>query len=254
MPWHPYKPVHLMIIRCKDAREDWWEGDNDMDGSRTVADRVYGEMRDKILSGELGAGARLVQRKLASELGTSIIPVSEALRRLQSEGLVICHPGLGAQVKTWTPDDVTGLHLLREYLEAATTRLFTEKASPAECLTLEELGRRYDECLAEEDPMGLIRADIDLHLYIAKHAKSPTLRQFAEHFCVITSAMKNALWRSKRIAPGPRREPGVHDALIAAIARRDPDAAEQAARAHVRDVLEVFLRHMGSEALTAESV
>jgi DNA-binding GntR family transcriptional regulator len=46
----------------------------------------------------------------------------------------------------------------------------------------------------------------------------------------------------------------VHDALIAAIATRDPGAAEQAARAHVRDALEVFLRHMGSEALTAESV
>ena len=225
-----------------------------MDGSRTVADRVYGEMRDKILSGELGAGARLVQRKLASELGTSIIPVSEALRRLQSEGLVVCHAGLGAQVKAWTPDDVTGIHLLREYLEAATTRLFTEKASPAECLTLKELGQRYDECLAEEDPMALIRADIDLHLYIAKHAKSPTLQQFAEHFCVITTAMKSALWRSKKIGPGPRREPGVHGALIAAITRRDLDAAEQAARAHVRDVLEVFLRHMGSDVLTAESV
>ena len=60
-----------------------------MDESRTVGDRVYGRMRDRILSGELGAGMRLVQRKLASELGVSIIPVSEALRRLESEGLVI---------------------------------------------------------------------------------------------------------------------------------------------------------------------
>jgi DNA-binding GntR family transcriptional regulator len=225
-----------------------------MNQSLTAADRVYGEMRDKILSGEFGAGTRLVQRKLASELGASIIPVSEALRRLQSEGLVICHAGLGAQVKTWTPDDMTGIHLFREYLEAVTTRLFTEKASPAERLTLEELGKRYDECLAEEDSMGFIRADIDLHLYIAKHAKSPTLEQFAENFCVITAAMKNALWRAKKLAPRPRREPGTHDALIAAITRRDPDVAEQAARAHVRDALEVFLRHMGSEVLTAESV
>jgi DNA-binding GntR family transcriptional regulator len=224
-----------------------------MDESRTVADRVYGEMRDKILSGEFGLGMRLVQRKLASELGASIIPVSEALRRLQSEGLVICHPGLGAQVKTWTPDDVTGIHLLREYLEAATTRLFTEKASPAECLTLKEFGQRYDECLADEDPMSLIRADIDFHLHIAKHAKSSTLAQFTENFCIITIAMKNALWRSKKQAPRPRREPGVHDALIAAIATRDPGAAEQAARAHVRDALEVFLRHMGRDVLATES-
>ena len=225
-----------------------------MDESLTVADRVYGEMRDKILSGELGAGARLVQRKLASELGASIIPVSEALRRLQSEGLVICHAGLGAQVKAWSPDDVTGIYLLREFLEGATSRLFAEKASPAERLTLEELGKRYDACLAEEDPTGFTRADIDLHLYIAKHAKSPTLEQFAEHFCVITTAMKNALWKSKKLGVRPRREPGIHDALIAAVTRRDPDAAEQAARAHVRDALEVFLRHLGSDVLTAESV
>jgi DNA-binding GntR family transcriptional regulator len=226
-----------------------------MNESRTVGERVYGEMRDRILSGELGAGMRLVQRKLASELGVSIIPVSEALRRLESEGLVICHAGLGAQVKIWTPDDVTGIHLLREYLEAATSRLFAEKASPAECLTLKELGQRYDGCLAEEDPMALIRADIDLHLYIAKHSKSPTLAQFAESFCTITIVMKNALWRSKKEAPMPRREPGIHDALIAAITSGDPDASEQAARAHVRQAaLNVFLRHMGREALTAESV
>ena len=224
-----------------------------MDESRTVADRVYGELRDKILSGELRAGMRLVQRKLASELGASIIPVSEALRRLQSEGLVICHAGLGAQVKTWTPDDVTGIHVLREYLEAATSRLFTEKASPAECLTLEELGKRYDAFLNEEDPMGFIRADIDLHLYIAKHAKSPTLERFAENFCVITIAMKNALWRSKKLGPRPRPEPGRHDALIAAITGRDPNAAEHAARAHVRESLERFLVHMGSDVLSADS-
>lgn len=224
-----------------------------MNNSRTVGDRVYGEMRDKIISGELGAGMRLVQRKLASDLGVSIIPISEALRRLESEGLVICHAGLGAQVKTWTPDDVTGIHLLREFLEAATSRLFAEKGSPAERLTLKELGERYDACLAEEDPMALIRADIDLHLYIAKHSKSPTLAQFTENFCVITIAMKNALWRSKKPAPMPQREPGIHDGLIAAIASGDPDAAEQAARAHVRQAaLNVFLRHMGSDALTVE--
>jgi DNA-binding GntR family transcriptional regulator len=224
-----------------------------MNESRTVGDRVYEEMRDKIISGELGAGMRLVQRKLASDHGVSIIPVSEALRRLESEGLVICHAGLGAQVKTWTPDDVTGIHLLREYLEAATSRLFAEKASPAECLTLKELGEHYDSCLAEQDPMALIRADIDLHLYIAKHSKSPTLAQFAENFCVITIAMKNALWRSKKPAPMPRREPGIHDALIAAATSGDPEAAEQAARAHVKQAaLNVFLRHMGSDVLAAD--
>lgn len=225
-----------------------------MTNSRTVGERVYGEMRDKIISGELGAGMRLVQRKLASDLGVSIIPISEALRRLESEGLVICHAGLGAQVKTWTPEDVTGIHLLREFLEAATSRLFAEKSSPAERLTLKELGQRYDACLAEEDPMALIRADIDLHLYIAKHSKSPTLAQFVENFCSITIAMKNALWRSKKPAPMPQREPGVHDALIAALTSGDPDAAEQAARAHVRQAaLNVFLRHMGSDPLSAES-
>lgn len=225
-----------------------------MDESRTVGDRVYGEMRDRILSGELGSGMRLVQRKLASELGVSIIPVSEALRRLESEGLVICHAGLGAQVKTWTPDDVTGIHLLREYLEAATSKLFAEKASPAERLTLKELGQRYDQCLVEEDPMPMIRADIDLHLYIAKNAKSPTLAQFAEQFCVITTTIKNALWRSKKDAPRPRRNRGWHDPLIAALSSGDPEAAEQAARAHVRESLERFLEHMGSDALIAESV
>ena len=104
------------------------------------------------------------------------------------------------------------------------------------------------------NPLYPPRALIDLHLYIAKHAKAPTLAQFAENFCTITITMKNALWRSKKLAPRPRRRPGWHDPLIVAITSGDPDAAEQAARAHVRESLERFLEHMGSDALTAESI
>src|ERR1035437_3266117 len=95
--------------------------------SITISDRVYRDLRRMILVGELPPGSRLVQRTLAAQLGISSIPVLEAIRRLQSDGLVDNYPGVGARVKTWDNDDVEGIFLFRETLEVTAAQLFAQK-------------------------------------------------------------------------------------------------------------------------------
>ncbi|VTR99887.1 GntR family transcriptional regulator [Tuwongella immobilis] len=83
----------------------------------TLSQRVYEQIRQRLRAGTLKPGARLVNRTLAAELGTSTIPVREAISRLISEGLVDATPGGGAFVRTPDPNELAELYDVREVLE-----------------------------------------------------------------------------------------------------------------------------------------
>lgn len=214
-----------------------------MSAPTTTGDRVYLAMRDQILFGELKPGTRLVQRQLASEFGTSNIPIVESIRRLERDGLLVTHPKWGAQVNTWTGDDIEAIYLMRENLEAVTCRLFAQRASAAEKLDLREYSRRYDESARQHDIKITTEADIALHLYIVQCTKSSNLYQLAEKSCVITAALRNIVWDTNSHESNVHLTGlvGVHDEMVAALRSGDSVRAENAGRAHVHDALERIL-------------
>ena len=83
----------------------------------SLAQRAYDQLYEKLRSGSLRPGARLVNRTLATELGTSTIPVREAIGRLVSEGLLDFTPGAGAFVRSPDPNELGELYDVREALE-----------------------------------------------------------------------------------------------------------------------------------------
>jgi len=85
--------------------------------SRSVVEQVTTELRRSILSGDLAPGQEFALREIAGMLGTSFIPVREALRSLESEGLVVTRPGRSAIVTPLDLDDLHGIYRLRRQLE-----------------------------------------------------------------------------------------------------------------------------------------
>lgn len=200
---------------------------------QTAADRIYQTMREMITTGELAPGARLVQRDLAERFGTSRMPVLEAIRRLERDGIVVSHPKWGAQVRTWSLEDVEATYLVREAIEAVTCRLFAERASAADRAVLTELGRRYDSFALAGDRKGCCTADIELHLHIVRCSRSPSIYRLVENSCVITTTIEQTSW-AQESTTGPLRSVGVHDDLIAALLGNDPEKAALAGAEHVR--------------------
>ena len=98
----------------------------------SLSEMVYKNLRMRILSGEIALGSPLSRRQVAAEYGVSIVPVGEALQRLQTEELVESRPRVGTRVRIPTTADVRGHYTVREALETHSARLFAEKASPAE--------------------------------------------------------------------------------------------------------------------------
>lgn len=97
-----------------------------------LTDRVYSAIREGIRSGEFAAGSRLRLRDLAAQLGTSPMPVREAIGRLEQNGLVVRVPHRGAVVADLTPTELAHVYATRLLLEVEATRLGCAAVGPAD--------------------------------------------------------------------------------------------------------------------------
>jgi len=200
--------------------------------------QVYTRIRDAILEGQLPPGSPLSRRRLAERLSVSTIPVSEALKRLESEGFVESRPRAGTRVRVPTADDIRGNYILREALETHSARLFAETATGAQRARLLESARRLDQGLAallraaKPDPMRHVRlekAHVAFHIRIAQGTRCKQLIEAIERSRVL---LLNWLFASaSHREPLPRRW---HQDVAEALARGSPTEAAEAMRVHVR--------------------
>lgn len=212
-----------------------------------AGDAIYLAMRTQIITAQLQPGERLVQRQLAKQFGSSNIPVLEAIRRLESEGLVVSYPNVGARVKVWDEDDIRGAFLAREALEGVACRIFVEQASPREKSRLTEMGQKIDEACLTGDLEELFRTDIAFHIYVAGEynpkAQASALFRLVQSSCLLTATIRGGSFDG-RLEVKPMESYRNHNELIAALQGNDPDLAEQLGKKHVRTVLETYNRNI----------
>src|SRR5581483_6060086 len=140
---------------------------------------TYRRLKAMIVGQELPRGSKLVLRNLAKQLGTSTMPVLEAIRRLEHDGLVTQIPKWGAFVKEWTEhEQMEALHI-RRALEGEAARLFVTRATPEQKDQLVLLNTAFDEAAAQDVLAGL-DADVGLHLHIARSTEFSRLTQLIE--------------------------------------------------------------------------
>jgi DNA-binding GntR family transcriptional regulator len=102
-----------------------------------LADQVYDVLHDAIISGQLPAGSRLRIRDVAAQVGTSVMPVREAIRRLEQGGFAVREPHKGAVVKGVTLEELIHVYDVRKVLEREAARLGAERITPEGCAQME---------------------------------------------------------------------------------------------------------------------
>jgi DNA-binding GntR family transcriptional regulator len=195
----------------------------------TLANEAYAIVRRRLLRGQLSLGQAVSRRKLAAELGMSFLPVSEALLRLEFEGLLESRPRAGTRVRIPSADDVRGHYVVRESLETQAARLFAEVASPAERRALRRLGARVDRLSQDVDRRRYLGVHYEFHRLIAEGARCPVLSAAIEQTCALSST-----WFCVLPRPAQARPPRRHRDLAAALATGTPAQAAAAMRQHVR--------------------
>ena len=210
----------------------------------TAVDAVYEALRRNILDGELPPGHRLRSDVLANELKVSRTPVREALRKLESEGLVDASRS-GLVVRQSSEEDLVEIFYLREALEGMAARLAAENATRAE---IDELHALFEdmEAVAARGDIALVRKLTgEFHLLVcrASHNKRliQSLQGLLDH---VRQAQSSTLYMPGRPADALKE----HRALLRAIEKRDPDLAETLARQHRRKTLDLRRKMLREQA------
>lgn len=134
-----------------------------------VGDQVYTVIEHAILSGELPGGARLRVRDLAAMVNTSVMPVRDAIRRLEEAGLAVRTPHKGAVVREFTVAELLQIYHVRTILEMEGARLGADKVTPAGVAHMREALQTMNEAVAAGRVHEALDADEELlrTLYIA---------------------------------------------------------------------------------------
>ena len=197
--------------------------------SRTVLrEQVKDVLLQRIASGELQPGERLVETRIAQELGTSQAPVREALRDLQLLRLVESEPFRGSRVRVFDEEELIEVYPVRASLEELAARLAAEKLE-GDVSALEVEFEAMREAVRQDDTNALAQHDIAFHRLIVEAAGNSVLEQCWKSLGV-ESRITISLYGTYM---DPAQAAERHVKLIDAIRSGSPGAAGREARKHV---------------------
>lgn len=202
---------------------------------RSVEESVTEALRNAILRGELEPGRRLAQVELSEELGVSRIPLRDALRRLEAEGLVEIDGRRGARVSSLTHTDVAEIYEMRILLESECARRAVAALTDEDAAALIELSEEMDRTAV--DPHEGAQARKNFYSEFYARADRPRMRA--------TVLQLRALVHRYHLLTDSDDHPHGHEELRECIRERDAERAFEVTRRHLetaRDDLVQSLR------------
>jgi DNA-binding GntR family transcriptional regulator len=210
--------------------------------SRTVLrEQVKDVLLQRIVSGELQPGDRLVETRIAQELGTSQAPVREALRDLELLRLVESEPFRGSRVRVFDEEEMIDVYPVRASLEELAARLATEKLQ-GDVSALEVEFNAMRDAVKRGDTNALVRHDIAFHRRIVEAAGNSVLEQCWKSLGV-ESRITISLYGTYM---DPAQAAERHVKLIDAIRSGNASAAGREARKHVEVSAKLMRAHLRS--------
>jgi DNA-binding GntR family transcriptional regulator len=192
-------------------------------------------LREAITSGHLKANDPLPQQEIAEQLEVSHIPVREALRQLQSEGLVTYQPNRGATVTAHTPDEIREIYEIRAILETAAVR---RAAARLDGKALDEAARILSAAEADEDDAAWGTHDVDFHRIIYDLDGRPHLKELIDGLL----RRVDRYWLLHGLMLRHRREfEAEHRKLLAAMRAHDGEKAARLLQRHLAGAADLLV-------------
>ena len=197
---------------------------------RSVGDAVYDTLKGAIIKGDLAPGQRLVEHRLSQQLKTSRIPVREAIKKLEQEGLVEKPLQRGFIVKSMSKGEIEETFGIRAVLESYAAYLATEKVTDALMQSLEETIQDYREGLGHNDVDKMMAANTRFHETIYKASGSQKLHVLINNFRDHIHRYRKALLHTSDFARISLED---HVEMMRAMKAGDKVRVEELVRKHI---------------------
>lgn len=200
------------------------------ESAQSLTRRISAQIEAKVLSRELEAGTKLNEHAMAGQLGISRGALREAIRTLESSGLVEVIPNRGAFVRRIGLEDALHLYDVRAGLARTAGRLLAMRLPGAELQQLFALHARLQAACEAERVELYHTLNLEFHERLAACTGNPRLRRLDEG---IAKELKLFMWRGVFTAASARRSCFEHNELLQAIRRGDAEGAASAFEAHI---------------------
>jgi DNA-binding GntR family transcriptional regulator len=201
---------------------------------RPARAHALGTLREAILSGDLAPGQRLIEEEFAADLSVTRASLRAALMELTAEGLVERVPNKGARVRVVTADEAVAITECRMALEALCAAKAAQHVTDEQISGLLELGERLKNSVSDADPLKYSEANQELHRVVRAISGQTVAVELLQRLNAQLARHQFQL----ALRPGrPEQSLSEHLAIIDAITRRDPDAADKATRRHLSSVI-----------------
>jgi DNA-binding GntR family transcriptional regulator len=201
-----------------------------------LREQIKDVILQRIVEGSYQPGSRIVETRVAQELGVSQGPVREALRDLEQLGCVVHEPYRGCSVRAFSVDELLEAFPVRAALEALAARLAAERLGDAELAELEQLLERMRVAARRGDAHDQSRANASFHATIVRAARNGTLERqwrmlepFSRTYLTVSRPGIDLIALSERHVP-----------ILDALRRHDPDAAAAAMHEHLMGAAELL--------------
>ncbi|QQE73614.1 GntR family transcriptional regulator [Brevibacillus composti] len=204
----------------------------------TLLDRVVTRLREAILKREFQPGERLVQEELAEAMGVSRMPIREALRQLEAEGLVTMEPHKGAMVTPVTAEDIEEVYSLRAMLEGMAVSRSLPHLTEEDKRQLHRLVEEMEEATLHEDAELFIEKNGAFHELMRKGCRWRR-----------TQMILDSLWNgipphTPGILPGQMQQSlAEHKQMLELIEAGEAEKLSQVIKQHILRTGEAFIEH-----------
>jgi DNA-binding GntR family transcriptional regulator len=202
--------------------------------------QAYEAVKARIVEGTYSPGYRLVLGSIARDLGVSVVPVREAIRRLEAEGLVTFERNVGATVAGIDPTEYLYTMQTLSIVEGAATALSAPLIDAVAIARARAVNEQMRECLNHFDPVRFTRLNQDFHSILFEHCPNPHILDLVHRGWNRLAALRSSTFR---FVPGRAHESvNEHEALLQLIeSGAAADEIEKAARLHRSATLDAYL-------------
>ena len=196
----------------------------------TIREEVYKYLRHKILVGEIGPDERLIEARLAEEIGTSRTPVREALHKLEMENLIQSIPRVGYAVREITEAELDEILQIRLALETLSAKWAASRIGTDDLSRLEEIIELTDRSIENGDLKAVIELDGEFHDIISKASQSRRLEEMSQ---TLRDHMLRLRLKGLNIPEIAIKSNQGHRKIVKALKKKDPKEIEVAVNYHL---------------------
>jgi DNA-binding GntR family transcriptional regulator len=211
--------------------------------SRSVGDAVYDMLKAAIIKGDLAPGQRLIERQLSLQLRTSRIPIREAIKKLEKDGLVDKLAKRGCVVKNMTKKEIEEIFGIRAVLESYAAYLVAERMTDMLMQRLEKSIQAYRDALANNDVERMMIANAQFHETIYKASGSAKLHALINDFREYISRYRKTLLATRDFAKISLQD---HIQMMNAMKDGDKEKVRSLVRKHILRGQDITIGEMES--------